>query len=261
MNQKVLDSLASALHRRREELFREVIGTEEDLRFIGEDRESELEERAQEERLARLLVRLDDRAKREIEQIAQALGRIASGAYGTCDGCGRKIPLGRLRALPATRLCVKCAQEREASGPAGAATEEGALVHRGRLGGEIALLTDRELEGLVREQIHDDGRIDTEELRVVCRRGVVYVDGTLPSEAEHRILLHLLTDVIGLEEVVDHVRVNELLWERDERSKEEAPSVVRVAGIEPAETEDIVESTEEGIDFVPPTAPVPEEEE
>jgi DnaK suppressor protein len=261
MNRKVLDSLATALRRRRDELLREVVGAEEDLRFIGEDRESELEERAQEERLARLLIRLDDRAKREIEEIAEALARIADNTYGICQECGRKIPLARLRALPAARRCVDCEREKEAGRPAAVVVvEEAPPPRRGRLAGDLALLSDAELEGLIREQLREDGRIDMEELRVVCRRGVAYLDGSLPSEAERRVLLHLVTDVIGVEEVVDRVRVSEILWEREDRSRREAPEA-RLPGVEPVDTEDVVESTEEGIDFVPPTAPIPEEEE
>jgi RNA polymerase-binding transcription factor DksA len=32
------------------------------------------------------------------------------GTYGTCERCGRAIGLGRLRALPWTRVCLACAR-------------------------------------------------------------------------------------------------------------------------------------------------------
>ncbi|MEW6470855.1 MAG: TraR/DksA family transcriptional regulator [Actinomycetota bacterium] len=38
----------------------------------------------------------------------EALVRLAAGTYGACDGCGQRIPLARLRAMPETRLCVAC---------------------------------------------------------------------------------------------------------------------------------------------------------
>jgi RNA polymerase-binding transcription factor DksA len=41
-----------------------------------------------------------------------ALTRLASGAYGSCQTCGDRIPLARLRALPETRACVACAADR-----------------------------------------------------------------------------------------------------------------------------------------------------
>lgn len=37
-----------------------------------------------------------------------ALARLAAGTYGICDGCGQRIPLARLRALPETHVCVDC---------------------------------------------------------------------------------------------------------------------------------------------------------
>lgn len=33
---------------------------------------------------------------------------LAAGTYGVCDGCGERIPLARLRAVPETHACVDC---------------------------------------------------------------------------------------------------------------------------------------------------------
>jgi DnaK suppressor protein len=40
--------------------------------------------------------------------VDDALKRLAAGTYGTCEGCGQRIPLARLRAVPETRVCVGC---------------------------------------------------------------------------------------------------------------------------------------------------------
>ena len=106
MNPKMTESLVKALRGQRAALLKEVADTEADLEFLAEDRENELEERAQRERAARLFDRLDVRAKHAIEEIDAALQRIADGRYGTCLTCGGTIPVKRLRALPSTRLCV-----------------------------------------------------------------------------------------------------------------------------------------------------------
>ena len=108
-------ALAEQLRHRRELIFNEVADVEDDLGSIAEERQSELEERAQEERTTRLLARLDDVGKQEIEEIDEALRRISSGVYGTCEGCRHEIPLARLQALPATRICIECAREAEAT--------------------------------------------------------------------------------------------------------------------------------------------------
>jgi DnaK suppressor protein len=48
-------------------------------------------------------------------QIEGALERIESGAYGSCMECSGKIPKMRLKAIPYTPYCVKCASELESS--------------------------------------------------------------------------------------------------------------------------------------------------
>jgi DnaK suppressor protein len=42
------------------------------------------------------------------EQVEHALDRLHAGAYGVCEGCGRRIPAERLRFQPASTRCVEC---------------------------------------------------------------------------------------------------------------------------------------------------------
>jgi DnaK suppressor protein len=256
MEKKKINSLKRELLSQRDRLFRELAGDEEGLRFVAEDREGELEERAQEDRIALLLSRLSDREKREIEAIDAALERIAEGIYGRCQSCRRTIPMRRLRVLPATRFCVNCiSQEEKEMYKVGA--EEAPAGEP--VAGDASLLPDRELQELIRDRVKEDGRIDMDELKIVCRHGVTYLSGAVPSEAERSILLQLLTDVIAVKDVVDHLQVNELLWEREDRSKQEPPEQ-SLPWIEPAGTEDVVENAEEGTDYVAPAVPIPEKE-
>jgi DnaK suppressor protein len=44
--------------------------------------------------------------------IDNALAKIESGAYGTCEECGKAIGEARLEAMPAARLCIECASAR-----------------------------------------------------------------------------------------------------------------------------------------------------
>lgn len=255
MDQTVLNALAEELTRRRALLIREVADIEATLRSIQEEREIELEEQAQEDRAARLFAQLDDREKHEVLEIDAALRRLADGAYGQCEGCGEAIPEARLRALPATRFCIACAREREAERPG----REEAMPRAGYIPADLRLLSDRELEALIREQIREDGRIEADELRIVCRHGVVHLAGTLPSEAEHSILRRVLTDELGLEDIDDRVQIQELPWERDDQKRAQ-PVEQSLPGAEAYGTEDIVESLEEGVDYVPPVTPPPDEE-
>ena len=48
--------------------------------------------------------------ERALEQIEGALERIEEGNYGICANCQTKIPKTRLKAIPYTAYCVKCAE-------------------------------------------------------------------------------------------------------------------------------------------------------
>lgn len=257
MNPTTVNALTNQLLRQRAIVVGEVADAETDLRFIAEDRETDFEEHAQEERAARLLARRDEQGKRRIEEIDAALRRITEGTYGTCEGCAAPISPDRLRALPAARLCVDCAQEQEHPRPVMA--EEEALSQRGPVPPDLALLSDSEREEEIRERVRTDGRIDLEELRIVYRHGVVHLDGALPSETEHSILRHLITDECGVEELVDHIQVKAGAWEREDRTQV-APVARQMPGEGPYGTEDIVESLEEGLDYTPPVSPTADEE-
>jgi DnaK suppressor protein len=248
-------AFATRLRERRRALLREVAEAESDLGLLAEERESELEECAQEARMAQLLARLDDRERRELDEVDAALARLREGTYGRCCRCRRRIPIARLEALPATPHCIGCARAAEAPARAPAAMPFGT---RGRLAGELSLLNDREIEQELHRQIRLDGRLDIEELRLACRHGVVRLDGALPSEAEHRILLRLLWDVAGVEDVIDRLQVSELLWEREDRPGK--PAREWPDGLEPPETEDVVESVEQGFDYVAPVKPPSDED-
>ena len=50
---------------------------------------------------------------KKLKAIEGALKRINEGKYGYCLQCGKKIPEGRLRALPSAVLCVECKAENE----------------------------------------------------------------------------------------------------------------------------------------------------
>ncbi len=108
-----VDNIRKKLITQRRELFREVAKTEEDLRWLQSDIESEVEERGQEETMVRLLDRLDGRAKAEIEAIDRALFKLGSEQYGRCEQCGMAIPQPRLEAVPAAAMCMACEQAEE----------------------------------------------------------------------------------------------------------------------------------------------------
>jgi DnaK suppressor protein len=53
---------------------------------------------------------------RELANIERALDRMRTGTYGECEGCGGKIPLARLNALPYATSCIECQRAAEIGG-------------------------------------------------------------------------------------------------------------------------------------------------
>lgn len=70
-------------------------------------------DQASSERDRELGLLLGDREREKIHSIDEALLRIDEGEYGICEECDEDIPLGRLKAMPFTRHCVKCKSDLE----------------------------------------------------------------------------------------------------------------------------------------------------
>jgi DnaK suppressor protein len=257
MQSNLLDTFAEQLRNQRKQFLDKFRRAEADLESMAEEREIELEEHAQEEQSARLLKNMDDRTLHAVREIDAALQRILKANYGICEACGGAVAIARLRALPATRYCTVCEarNEKQTVPPA----EKVKTPSMAALPEDLSLLDDAELAEAIREHLKEDGRVDTEELQILCRNGVVHLSGALPSEPEHQILLQIVTDILGLKEVVDRIQLEELVWERESRTKELPPEVLP-PGQEAPGTEDIVESSEEGKEFIAPAKPTPEEE-
>lgn len=48
---------------------------------------------------------------RRLQALDHALDRAAHGRFGVCDHCGERIPVARLRALPGSTACIRCASD------------------------------------------------------------------------------------------------------------------------------------------------------
>ena len=66
-------------------------------------------------RQAQLLMRRAVAARRKLEDVEEALGRLAAGRYGRCEQCESAIPAGLLALIPEARYCPRC--DAEAGGP------------------------------------------------------------------------------------------------------------------------------------------------
>ncbi|HJU90418.1 MAG TPA: TraR/DksA C4-type zinc finger protein [Gemmatimonadaceae bacterium] len=55
-----------------------------------------------------LAVILENRTQDRYDAIVAALARIEAATYGTCAGCTKPIPFGRLVVMPEATHCVRC---------------------------------------------------------------------------------------------------------------------------------------------------------
>ncbi len=110
MNNRLVKELAAVLRRKRSSLLlQEITGSQSEAETTIEDRESELEESAQKDRMTRLESRLTERGQILLRQIDDALERMDAGTFGECERCGNDISHGRLKAMPTAALCIECA--------------------------------------------------------------------------------------------------------------------------------------------------------
>ena len=83
-----------------------------DTLTIGEP-SGDIYDQASSERDRELGLLLGDREREKLHAIDEALLRIDEGEYGVCEECEEEIPLGRLKAMPFARHCVRCKSDLE----------------------------------------------------------------------------------------------------------------------------------------------------
>ena len=92
MKKNTLKELQSLLLNRRREMLEQVAHLEFEREELGQHFIESIDS-AQKENLARLIHKLDERGKEEIEEIELALTKMSSGKYGICEICGKSIPI------------------------------------------------------------------------------------------------------------------------------------------------------------------------
>ena len=113
MNRDHVDEFAQRLHAARAELYRTVVQTDDELATLEGHQPGAPGEDASTELVTAVLSRLEGQEKHELDEIDAAQARLAAGTFGVCEGCGKPIPLTRLRALPTARSCVPCQVKQE----------------------------------------------------------------------------------------------------------------------------------------------------
>lgn len=76
---------------------------------VKEPLDHDFEEQATQAENDEVLDSLGNAARTEIAMVKQAIARIDKGQYGLCRLCGAPISKERLKAIPYSTLCIKCA--------------------------------------------------------------------------------------------------------------------------------------------------------
>ncbi len=246
IDQKTIDELRNELVEERQKRLitrQEVYDSWERL----QEPEREFEETAEKGFIARSKEAREESAFSGIKDIEAALDKISSGQYGRCEACDGSIGTKRLRAIPWAKFCAVCAAAREPFNPGEAVGET--------VSGEGTGLSDEEMLAAIWDELHSqsESRVDSEELEIICRNGVVYLDGFLPSRREHAVLTSIIKDVLDFNSVVDNVRIDRQLWERRDRTP---PPRKTGPGASDTRT-----SMETGQSMTPPDEMIPEKPE
>ena len=84
-----------------------------DVRHSDVPLEKDFSEQATQNENNEVMDYLGNSARKEIEMIKQAINRIDNGRYGVCQVCDEPISIERLKALPYSTICIKCANKTE----------------------------------------------------------------------------------------------------------------------------------------------------
>jgi len=209
MNDKIILNLRKKLLQKREEIFERHSQLQSNWQALSE-RVIELEEEAQKADLTSIYKQLDLRDLEEIEEIDLTLAKIAVGNYGRCESCQQTISRKRIEALPSTRLCQKCAhyyEEKQKKLP-----RARDLIMKAEMPPEYKYMKTEELREAIFEQLHEAGVDALDHLEISNERGIIYLDGLVPTEKEHRILLDVLTSTMGFTAIIDHLQTEKGDW-------------------------------------------------
>src|SRR5438128_2747037 len=108
--------LHKSLVARREELRKRLGGELKDLRNYKSLESGDAADLAFDSGSEEVSSQLAELESRELHQVERSLARLKQGTYGICEGCGRKIPVTRLNALPFSTTCISCQREMETYG-------------------------------------------------------------------------------------------------------------------------------------------------
>ena len=108
MTQAVINEIETKLKARQQDL---LVRLEKVKSDVTSAHSSDWAEQAQERQNDEVLEAIGNESREELNKVSLALERIAKGEYTTCSQCGEDIAIDRLKAVPYTSLCIRCASK------------------------------------------------------------------------------------------------------------------------------------------------------
>jgi RNA polymerase-binding protein DksA len=106
MTQAAIKEIEAQLKARKDDLLHRLERVKKD---VTAEHSADWSEQAQERQNDEVIEAIGNESRDELNKVSLALERIASGEYSTCGRCGEEIALERLKAVPYTSLCIRCA--------------------------------------------------------------------------------------------------------------------------------------------------------
>ena len=105
------DDVHKELMEKLEDLTSRLGDLEKDISRKESPISADFAEQATETENDEVLAALENETNATIASIKKALKRMEEGTYGLCVVCGEEIPEARIKAVPYTDKCIKCADK------------------------------------------------------------------------------------------------------------------------------------------------------
>ncbi len=108
IDKRTLARFKKILLKEREDIIGEVKQIHESSKEMGQDGIQDIGDEAANIYNKQILLSLSENERVRLQEVDEALDRIANGTYGTCEECGGPISLKRLEVRPVAKYCVPC---------------------------------------------------------------------------------------------------------------------------------------------------------
>ena len=113
LDKRTLQRFKKILLKEREEIIGGVKQTLESSKEIGQDGIQDIGDEAANIYNKQILLSLTENERLRLQELDEALDRIANQTYGVCEECGGPIGMKRLEVRPIAKYCVPCKTKME----------------------------------------------------------------------------------------------------------------------------------------------------